>query len=151
MKAINKLLPTAMEQLVASGLIYGGNSILKEYDGYVASFAPSVITAGLKATLSFYTDKHKFKNGEADMPDYAVNRSHSPRRYHILHVLYGIYCAKNSIETNSDLLTLALDPATDERKLKADLMECAITLKLVMRNFKQLDKIPSTNPPTAAP
>lgn len=150
MKAINKLLPTAMTQLTDSGLIYERNSILKEYDGYVASFAPSVITAGLKATLSFYTDKHKFKNEEADMPNYDANRKHPPRRYHILKVLYGIYCAKNGLVANSDLLTLALDPATDERKLKADLMNCAIALKLVMRNFKQLDKIPATATQTAA-
>lgn len=144
MKRINQLLPTAMKVLKASGLILpDGKSILKEYDGYVASFAPSVITAGLKATLSFYTDRHKFKDKEAEMPNYAQKHDHPPRRFHILKVLHTMYQSIEGKMEGDNLLDLALETSTaQEGQLKKDLTECAIALKLVMRNFTQVDSVP---------
>lgn len=130
MKRVNELLPTAMEALKNSSLILpDGKSILKEYDGYVASFAPSVITAGLKATLSFYTDKHKTP----------------PKRILVLNVLQSIYEKKCGRLSGKDLLDFALDQARTEaemHQLKKDLIDCAIALKLVMRNFKQVEEKP---------
>lgn len=134
MKRINDLLPTAMQMLEESGLA-DGKSILKEYDGYVASFAPSVITAGLKATLSFYTDKHKS----------------SPKRILVLNVLQTIYEKKLGKLDGKELLDFALDPVRTDaeiRQLKKDLTDCAIALKLVMRNFKQVDSIKKQEPET---
>lgn len=144
MKRINKLLPTAMLALKDSGLILlDGKSILKEYDGYVASFAPSVITAGLKATLSFYTDRHKFKEKESDMPDYSKKHGHPTRRAHILSILYEIYQSVDGKLEGGNLLEIALVTKPDqERQLKKDLVNCAIALKLVMRNFKQVESVP---------
>jgi len=125
MNKINALLPAAMAALkdTESGLLLpDGKSILKEYDGYVASFAPSIITAGLKATLSFYTDKHKSQ----------------PKRVLVLNVLHKIYKGKYARLTGNDLLEMALDTnESDERQLKNDLINCAVALKLVMRNFHQ--------------
>lgn len=156
MNRIDKLLPNAMKALEDSGLIYKlckiegekikeQDCILKEYDGYVASFAPSVITAGLKATLSFYTDKHKFGKNESEMPDYTKNTKSPPRRFHILKVLHNIYESINGHLQGDDLLAIALDTSNESHmpQLKRDLVDCSIALKLVMRNFKQLDKIPS--------
>jgi len=137
MKRINKILPHAMEALNASGLIIGGTSILKEYDGYVASFAPSVITAGLKATLSFYTDNHKER---------------SPKRGDILKVLLTIYQQLDTPIAGNDLLGIALARNRTEgeiRQLKRDLMDCSIALKLCLRNFKQVESVqpePLTQP-----
>lgn len=135
-----------MKALNASGLILPGRkSILKEYDGYVASFAPSIITAGLKATLSFYTDRHKFKDKEAPMPDYSKKHDHPPRRVHILNVLHQIYQSVDGKIEGPDLLEIALatTPA-QERQLKKDLIDCAIALKLVMRNFTQVEAAPKS-------
>ena len=140
MKRINDLLPAAMAALKdqESGLILSdGKSILKEFDGYVASFAPSIITAGLKATLSFYTDNHKSQ----------------PKRVKVLRVLHSIYQNKIARLKGGDLLEMALETNdNDERQLKKDLIECSIALKLVMRNFKQVETEPqtetqNTNPP----
>lgn len=144
MKKINELLPIAMTGLRQSGLVLsGGRSILKEYDGYVASFAPSVITAGLKATLSFYTDRHKIKNGEPETPDFVAHPRLSPRRVHVLNLLYTIYQSVPGRLPGGDLLEMALatTPA-QERQLKKDLMNCAIALKLAMRNFEQVPTAP---------
>ncbi|HRK83357.1 MAG TPA: type III-B CRISPR module-associated protein Cmr5 [Saprospiraceae bacterium] len=143
MNKINQLLPTAMSALKDSGLLFNEKTcILKEYDGYVASFAPSVITAGLKATLSFYTDRHKIKDAKDYKPDF-TNKATEPRRVHILNILLKIYQEKYGRLAGGDLLTIALDTnANDERQLRKDLMDCAIALKLVMRNFKQEEKAP---------
>ena len=125
MKRINELLPAAMQALKDSDLLQDEQtSIPKEYDGYVASFAPSVITAGLKATLSFYTDNHKS----------------SPKRVRILNLLHTIYKKECAHLSGKNLLEIALDTnATDERQFKNDLINCAVALKLVMRNFKQVE------------
>jgi CRISPR/Cas system CMR-associated protein Cmr5 small subunit len=125
MKRINQRIPLAMTALRNSGLIEtDGVSIQKEYDGYVASFAPSVITAGLRATLSFYTDHHK-------TPE---------RRVKVLRIIHAIYTAAGGSLAGDDLLTIALTnrDANVERQLRNDLIDCATALKLVMRNFKQL-------------
>ncbi len=134
MKKINLLLPHAMVALRQSELILpDGVSILKEYDGYAAAFAPSVITAGLKATLSFYTDKHKMSGEDAG----------KPRRFQVLKVLLAIYRKKyesGGALPGDDLLDIALRTAAgspDERRLKNDLIDAATALKLAMRNFRQ--------------
>jgi len=133
MKRINELLPKAMKSLKGSGLLEKEDTAIpKEYDGYVASFAPSVITAGLKATLSFYTDNHKS----------------SPKRVKILNLLYAIYKQQYNRLQGNDLLSIALDTnAADERQLRKDLIDCAIALKLVMRNFEQIDAEPKNQNP----
>lgn len=145
MNKINQLLPTAMSALKDSGLLFNEKTcILKEYDGYVASFAPSVITAGLKATLSFYTDRHKIRDAKDYKPDF-TDKAAEPRRVHILNILLKIYQEKYGRLAGDDLLTIALDTnANDERQLRKDLMDCAIALKLVMRNFKQEEKDPKS-------
>lgn len=142
MKRINDLLPHAMKALENSGLLFSDKSILKEYDGYVASFPPSVITAGLRATLSFYSDKHKEK--EKSVP------SNTPRRNHILKILYQIYRANGGTlqGAQEDLLAIALHESrstAELHQLKKDLTDAAVALKLVMRNFKQVEKAPENN------
>lgn len=146
MKRINDLLEPAMNALKNSGLLFNEKkSILKEYDGYVASFAPSVITAGLKATLSFYTDRHKIKDDKEHKPDFAI-KAVDPRRVHILNVLLEIYKKNPGALAGDDLLAIALQAnANDERQLRNDLIDCAIALKLVMRNFKQEEEGPKSS------
>lgn len=138
MKRINDLLPKAMSVLRSSNLLLeDGKSMLKEYDGYVAAFAPSVITAGLKATLSFYTDVHK------DRSDGVT------RRNHVLKVMFDIYNTIDNHLTGSSLLDIALNEQYDntkQRALKKDLIDISIALKLVMRNFEQVDKKPEPLP-----
>ncbi|MFN8304383.1 MAG: type III-B CRISPR module-associated protein Cmr5 [Saprospiraceae bacterium] len=133
MKRINNLLNAAMTALQNSNpRIVNDKSMLKEYDGYAAAFAPSVITAGLRATLSFYTDVHKGENND------------TPRRNHVLKVLYDIYQSMPGHLTGESLLDIALETnQSDERRLRQDLIDCSIALKLVMRNFKQLDAPPA--------
>ena len=140
MKRINNILPHAMKALKDSGLIFPDQkSILKEYDGYVASFSPSVRTAGLRATLSFYSDKHKDRN------------DNKPKRNHILNCLLVVYQkmdTEGGILPGSDLLDIALNTTNEAklRQLKKDLTDCAIALKLVLRNFEQLDEVPKPAP-----
>ena len=146
MKRINDLLPHAMKALKDSGLVLQGNRILEEYDGYVASFPPSVITAGLRATLSFYSDKHKESNDPGAQP----------RRNHILKILHQIYRSGSGALQGEDLLTIALSEnrtGTELGQLKKDLTDAAIALKLVMRNFNQVDKtaLTTTDHETSTP
>ena len=56
-KYIDKLIPKAIEQL--NSLVKNG-SIDKVYQGYLASFGPTVIQSGLLQTVMFYTaDENK--------------------------------------------------------------------------------------------
>lgn len=126
MHTINKIIPEALKALrdTSNGLLLpDGKSILKEYDGYVASFAPSVITAGLIATLSFYADAHK-DDGE----------NKAPRRSHVLSVIEKIYAVHTG--RTITLLEYAIDHKND-RQLRRDLIHIATALKLAMRNFRQ--------------
>jgi hypothetical protein len=64
--------------------------------------------------------------------------------------LINIYQIKYGRLAGNDLLTIGLDTNdNDERQLRNDLIDCAIALKLVMRNFKQEESAPK--PPKPAP
>jgi CRISPR/Cas system CMR-associated protein Cmr5 small subunit len=130
MKRNNQLLPDAMEALINSGLIKD-NTILKEYDGYVAAFGPSVLTAGLRVTLAFYTDGGR------------ESRKDKTQRIQVLNVLQKIYEKKNGLSEHTEgLLKMSLEADEDQlRRMKSDLIDCATALKLVMRNFKQVEKL----------
>lgn len=138
MKRINDLLPAAMDALNESDLIIndkeGDPCILKEYDGYVAAFGPSVLTAGLRVTLAFYTDGGR------------ESRKDKTQRIQVLDVLQKIYEKKNSFsESKEGLLKMSLEAdETQLRQMKSDLIDCATALKLVMRNFKQVEKSPKS-------
>lgn len=106
------------------------STVLKEYDGYAASFAPSVRTAGLIATLSFYTDIHKEERGHT-------------RRFHILQALYRILHPQHTDQVAGDaLLNHAIGIKNDARalrRLKQELTDSAVALKLALRNFHQIE------------
>lgn len=141
MKNIEKLLPAAIQVATDNLARTDRKSVSKEYDGYVASFAPSLITAGLLPTLSFYSDRHKISDEKKDA-DPANRDKREPRRIHVLEALLAILKAANlSVSTKNDLLDYALaskDQAADQRQLRKDLTEVSIALKLALRNFKQV-------------
>jgi len=138
MKKINILLPAAFEALKNSGLVKN-NSISKEYDGYVAAFGPSVRTAGLLVTLAFFSDGGR------------ESREGKTKRVHVLNILRDIYKKKNILGTGingEDLLKIALDinrTQSELYKLKLDLIDCATALKLVMRNYNQVENASKTD------
>jgi CRISPR/Cas system CMR-associated protein Cmr5 small subunit len=153
MKRIEKLLPLALQAIRKELVKSDGLSVREEYDGYVASFAPSVRTANLLPTLSFYTDIHKVE-------EKSENKGHDgrdPRRCHVTAAMYRII--KKEIEQEvklDDLLYYALEktygsdlrntpafPAHSKRPpedLRQEIMDAAIALKLALRNFKQVPK-----------
>ncbi len=52
---INKLIPVAMQAIKDSGMAKG-DSVPKEFKGYISSMGASIIQAGLLATLAFYAN-----------------------------------------------------------------------------------------------
>jgi len=137
MKNIEKLLPAAMNVATDNLARTDRKSVSKEYDGYVASFAPSLITAGLLPTLSFYSDRHKISDDKND----ADREKREPRRIHVLNALLDILKKVNLIGATDDLLDHALahkDHAHSQRQLRKSLTDASIALKLALRNFKQI-------------
>lgn len=137
MKRIKDLLPTVLEALRVSGLVIPGEKrVLNEYASYVAAFAPSIATVGLRTTLSFYSD---WEPGDPAAPGPAI----APRRFHVLNLICQIYRQKyaggNGLAlVGGDLLTIVLDQnltPVQLRRLKDDLTDISVALKLVLRNF----------------
>lgn len=154
---INKAIPRALESIqlyLSNDQGTQSQTVPKEYDGYIASFTASVVTAGLLPTLAFFTDIHKMENDEA-------KEQRAVRRYKITQALqYILVDNSNQIEENALLMgTLqeiydgdVNDPKTDldfntrnqrrERDLEKQIMEAAIALKLAIRNFIPVEVTP---------
>ena len=131
-RRIEKLLNHAMDVLENEdpGIIVddsGKKAVPSKYNGYIASFGPSVILSDLLQTLAFYNrqdgegkDRKKVsdlmrktleKAGYLDGPDGYENLFHTVRR-----------------RVNSK-------GADEARRLKALILEAAVACKLAMRTF----------------
>jgi CRISPR-associated protein Cmr5 len=147
MNKIEKLLPAALD--AAKMFITTDEAQLtipKQFKGYISSFGASVIQSGLMPTLAFYSDAKKAKGDRSmlipalihilfenklfeideaikqTINDVAEKKKELPK---VIHSLFDWL-----LKTNGD---------TPER-LRKELMDASIALKLALRTFREEDK-----------
>lgn len=113
-KNIDQLIPQAIEKL--HELKKKDGSIDKKYQGYLASFGPTVISSGLLQTVMFYSsDKEK-------------NR--------VIELMYSLI--KSEIKTDKKSMQEMLNENTNFKNysIKNKILEANIALKLSIRTFE---------------
>jgi len=147
MNKIERLLPAALD--AAKKYITIDNeqlSVPKQFKGYISSFGASVIQSGLMPTLAFYSDAKKAKGDRSllipalidiliENKSYAIDEGvnkaldilnkdkEKDMRPLVHHFFYWL------LKTNGD----------NPEKLRKELMDASIALKLALRTFREVD------------
>lgn len=145
MNKTETLLPSALDAVKNYIVTDGDLSVPKQFKGYISSFGASVIQSGLMPTLAFYSDAKKAK-GDRSM---------------LIPALIFILFQKKRFEVDVELEKTILDIAKKEielpkvihevfnwlmktneqnpEKLRKELMDASIALKLALRTFREVD------------
>ena len=147
MNKIEKLLSSALE--AAKKFITMDNeqlSVPKQFKGYISSFGASVIQSGLMPTLAFYSDAKKAKGDRSLLIPALVYMLFKNEIYALnSDVQYALDALEKDKE--KDLKSrihiffnwlLEANKANPE-KLRKELMDASIALKLALRTFREVD------------
>lgn len=123
-RRINDLIPIALE--AAEKYLENLGEIASEYHGYISSFGAAVIQSGLKPAIAFYE-----REGSSSLEDKKKLMSA------ILYMIKNKYASTpNEADDNRSLLAFVLQRSDIERRVKRDIVDASITLKLAIRTFK---------------
>jgi len=130
-RKIDDMIPIALNFLASpleqfKNIKTAQGKIKSKYAGYIASFGPSVIQAGIAKTLAFYV-----KPGEADREIIAE---------FIKYVLIEGY-SLNDVNRNNDILSMYLvkingQPTLTKLNFRNKILEAATACKLAMLTYK---------------
>lgn len=147
MNKIEKLLPSALD--AATKYITTDDdhlSVPKQFKGYISSFGASVIQSGLMPTLAFYSDAKKAKGDRSLLIPALIyilyqNKSY-PTDKKVQEVLDALDKDKDkdlkSVVHHLFNWLLETNKANPE-KLRKELMDASIALKLALRTFREVD------------
>jgi CRISPR-associated protein Cmr5 len=147
MNKIEKLLPSALN--AAKKYITTDDeklSIPKQFKGYISSFGASVIQSGLTPTLAFYSDAKKAKGDRSLL---------IPALIYMLFI-NKIYPVTDEVINEMDALEMDKEKDLKSRihiffnwllennkdnpeKLRKELIDASIALKLALRTFREVD------------
>jgi CRISPR-associated protein Cmr5 len=147
MNKIEKLLPYSLKAAQRFITIDKGElSVPKQFKGYISSFGASVIQSGLMPTLAFYSDAKKAKGDRSLLVPALIDILFQNESYPI------------DIEVQKKLDDLDKDKEKDMKqivhyffawlleansenpqKLRKELMDASIALKLALRTFREVD------------
>lgn len=120
-KLVDALLPDAVVVLKEIGVANEKNEIPKTFRGQISSFAAAVSTGSLLAAAAFFNDQANAKS----------DRSKLVKSINVLLKKHGLTKAAGT--TLFD--TIRSTPAEKQRKLKEDVLACAVALKLAMNLY----------------
>lgn len=129
-KKYNRLVVLADQALRRSEILQG-TKICKSYNGQVAALGVSVIMSGLLPTIAIYYQDYKEDSKKA-------------QRRNVLNVIAKMM--KGDDKNGRDLFNEALDlKAKNEVQrlsvMKADIIDCSVALKQVIRTYTLVDDI----------
>lgn len=112
-KGIEKQIPKAMDVLRERF----GESVPSAYNGYISAFGASVVQSGLKVSVALFENKNA-----STLEDKSV----------LMELILKI------MDENAQctLLEYILNHEQDEYRLKRDILDIAVAIKLAMRTFK---------------
>jgi len=99
-----------------------GNTIPSSFNGYISEFGASVIQSGLKPTLAIYENQNA-----------STKEDKSKLTEIILKVL-------NDQTEEKSLLKYVINSQESEDRLKQEIIDIAVAVKLSIRTFKLVDK-----------
>lgn len=102
--------------------------IHESYNGQCSSFGVSVLTIGLKATLSVY-----YQDQPRNIQD-LNNQRGGAYRYCLLKVIHGMLRRQDDLETFVREVMSNTD--NENSTLKRDVVNCSVALKQVIRTYK---------------
>jgi CRISPR-associated protein Cmr5 len=148
MNKIEKLLPHALEAAKKIITIDDDQlSVPKQFKGYISSFGAGVIQSGLMPTLAFYSDAKKAKGDRSllipALIDILFLNEPSRTDSKVQDVLDNLEKDENkNLKDTIHLLFewLLTQDKSNPEKLKKDLMDASIALKLALRTFREDDK-----------
>lgn len=122
-RKIEALIPRAMELIGKKKELFSGNSnppkIERKFKGYIDGMGPSIILAGMRQTICFYSEEKENTNRDVILK--------------LLEELLGIENLKDQA-TNPRMTSI------DYRKLRNQLMEGIVALKLALKTFSIEEK-----------
>ncbi|MCI0619016.1 type III-B CRISPR module-associated protein Cmr5 [bacterium] len=131
MKAVQKLIPAAIEAVVEQHIAEEDGKVDKAFNGYVSSFGASIISAGLLPSLVFFSNKGDSK---AD-------------RSAVVKAIEYILKKHQYLDNNQSLLKKVHDLVKNNQqpeqnkaelnRLGVHIHHAAVALKLALRTFPQ--------------
>jgi CRISPR/Cas system CMR-associated protein Cmr5 small subunit len=116
-RTIENLLPYAVDAIIQhKSRMEKNDQIERKYNGYLASFGPSVITAGLHQTVLFYSDKKKANDQGV------INK-----------IIFDVLKRMEWDERKTSLADYVVH-ATDPKK-KRKILDIVIACKIALRTF----------------
>lgn len=113
----------AVENLISEAIIAVKNNMVKAgevnsaYKGYISSLGAGIIQSGLLPTLAMY------KGSQVD------------EKKNTLKAILSVIKSSNNDAIEDDLFNYALN-AVDKNKVKKEIMDASIAIKLAIRTFK---------------
>ena len=132
MRAIEKLIPEAIQIITEVGIAKEDLTVDTEFKGYVASFGASIVQSGLLPAVIF------FENEES--------RSQSSRQQvpmAVLLLMLRRYDKDAPFEKSSRLSQYILESSKKRSRLIQEIREAVIALKIALRTFN-LKKVASS-------
>jgi len=123
-RLIEELIPLAIEKLESGTVgIVMDNKIPKTFNGYIASFAASVVQAGLRQSVLFYSE---------------AKRATKEDRCKITVLIYEVLGDKGLIDKNryESLSSYVNDRAVDQVRAKGYILDAAAACKMAIRSFE---------------
>jgi CRISPR/Cas system CMR-associated protein Cmr5 small subunit len=133
-KRIDKMIPVALNLLANPAQGFTNiktkeNKIESKYSGYIASFGPAVIQAGITKTLAFYSDKISSDSDRKTIAHYIKAVLIEGK------MLGGVYGSKELLEI---YLSEIKDKTTLQRlSTKSKFLEASIACKLAMQTYEK--------------
>jgi len=147
MNKTEKLLPLALEAARKYITLDKEQlSIPKQFKGYISSFGASVIQSGLMPTLAFYSDAKKAKGDRSLLIPALIDILFKNGSYTVDEKVNEILSALVE-DKDKDLKSrihyffdwLLKKNGENPEKLKKELMDASIALKLALRTFREVD------------
>jgi CRISPR-associated protein Cmr5 len=148
MNKIEKLLPFALD--AAQKFITVDKqklSVPKQFKGYISSFGASVIQSGLMPTLAFYSDAKKAKGDRSLLIPALIDILFQKKSYpvdadvnEVLNTIVKDESKKKLKDVMHSLFVWLLKQnEANPEKLRKELMDASIALKLALRTFKEVE------------
>jgi len=135
-RAINELIPKAINAIVDSGMAINGK-VEKEYKGYISSMGASILQSGLIATMAFYSknaDGSGAKRTNLLKAICLIINPSCPNNSTLLkHILNKTRAANNN---NNNVKVSALKQ-TELKEFEKKISDALVALKLALRTYEQ--------------
>lgn len=116
-RKIDQLLPKARQAIIEIGISEDQVTVSSTFRGYISSFGAAVYNGSLLAAIAFFNQQKSAKDDR-------------PKLMQAIHQMLG--SEKKDLFEHAET---AQTPA-ERRKMKADILNCAIALKLAMNLFE---------------